>query len=436
VFAIDPHVHTCLSPCAVLDMHPSALVEAAVRAGVDVVGICDHNSVENVPATDRAGRAAGVAILAGMEITTAEEAHILGLLPDMEAAWELQAQVYRALPGVNDERVFGPQVIANEYAEVLGFNEHLLSGATTLSVEKTVAAIHRVGGLAVASHVDRERNGIIGQLGMIPRGLPLDALEISSRLPLPKGRADFAPRGEYPLICSSDAHEPKDLGRALTFCHMAEPTLAELRRAFAGLEGRSILGGGRPMEDLSLHILDLAQNSIEAGATGIEIDLVEQPAEDRLVIEVRDNGRGMDAAVLEQAADPFYTTRTTRRVGMGLSLIGQAARATGGRIEITSRPGSGSRVRAVFGYRHIDRAPVGDIQTTILVLLAGQPDLDIRFRHRVGERVFELDAGALRASGIDPAAPEGLTALRRILREGEESLGKSRSQEPEATSRK
>jgi hypothetical protein len=135
----------------------------------------------------------------------------------------------------------------------------------------------------------------------------------------------------------------------------------------------------------------------------------------------------MDASVLEQAADPFFTTRTTRRVGMGLSLLREAARATGGRIEIDSRPGAGSRVRAVFGFRHIDRAPVGDIQTTILVLLAGQPDLDIRFRHKVDERVFELDAHTLRASGIDPASPEGLAALRQVIREGEESLRETRS---------
>jgi len=424
VFVIDPHLHSCLSPCAVLDMHPAAVVDAAVRAGLDAIAVCDHNSAENVAAIERAGRAARIAVIPGMEITTAEEAHILGLLPNLEAALALQARVYRSLPGRNDERAFGLQVIANEHAEVLGFNEHLLSGATTLSVDSVVAAIHDVDGLAVASHVDRERNGIIGQLGMIPPGLALDALEISSRTPLPAAREAYAPQGEFPLVCSSDAHDPKDVGKAVTFLLAAEPTLAELRRALAGRDGRVILGGGRPMEDLALHILDLAQNSIEAGATAIEIDLLEYVAEDRLIIEVRDNGRGMDAETLGRVTDPFYTTRTTRRVGMGLPLLSQAARAAGGGVEINSKPGMGSRVKAVFQYHHIDRAPIGDMETTLMVLLASHPDLEIRFKHCVGNEVFELDGHVLRAAGIDPAAPEGLAALREAIRRGEAGLGR------------
>ena len=195
---IDTHVHTCLSPCAELDMHPAALVDAAVRAGLDIVAVCDHNSAENAGAVQRAGISAGLAVIPGMEITSAEEVHILGLLPDLEAAMALQSKIYRSLPGRNDENTFGMQVIANEFAEVLGFNDHLLSGATTLSLEDVVDAIHDVDGLAVASHVDREGFGIIGQLGFIPPGLALDAIEVSQRMPMPLARAAFAPKGEYP----------------------------------------------------------------------------------------------------------------------------------------------------------------------------------------------------------------------------------------------
>jgi len=424
VFVIDPHMHTCLSPCAVLDMHPAGLVDAAIQAGLDAIAVCDHNSAENVAAVERAGRTAGMAVIAGMEITSEEEAHILALLPSVEAALELQSKIYRSLPGRNDERSFGPQVIANEHAEVLGFDEHLLSGATTLSVDRVVAAIHDVQGLAVASHVDRERFGIIGQLGMIPQGLALDALEISFRTNFPDGRAAFAPKGEFPIVCSSDAHEPKEVGKAVTFLLLAEPTLDELRRAFADKDGRAILGGGRPMEDLALHILDLAQNSIEAGATAIEIDLLEYPSEDRLIVEVRDNGRGMDPRNLARATDPFYTTRTTRKVGMGLSLLSEAARAAGGKVEIDSKPGFGSCVRAIFQYHHIDRAPVGDMETTLMVLLVSHPDLDIRFKHCVESEAFELNAHVLRAAGANPAAPDGLAALRKAIRKGEASLGR------------
>lgn len=173
------------------------------------------------------------------------------------------------------------------------------------------------------------------------------------------------------------------------------------------------------MEDLALHILDIAQNSVEAGATSIEIDLVEDQACDQLVIEVRDNGPGMDPDTLAKAADPFFTTRTTRTVGMGLALLAQAARATGGSLKIESGRGKGTCVRASFRYSHLDRAPVGDIETTLLVVLAGHPELGIRFHHTVGDRDFELDM-----RGFDPAAPRGLAALRQAIRQGEAALAK------------
>jgi hypothetical protein len=411
---MDTHVHTCLSPCAELDMHPSAVARAAAQAGLDAVAVCDHNSVENAGAVERAGRAAGVAVIPGMEITSAEEVHILGLVPDLEAAFALQSRVYRALPGRNDERAFGMQVIANEDAEVLGFNEHLLSGATTLSVDDVVSAIHGVGGLAVASHVDREGFGIIGQLGMIPAGLPLDALEVSRRMPLPAGRARFAPRDEFPILCASDAHEPKDIGLSATYMLLERPTLEEMRQALAGQGGRELLGGGRRMEDLALHILDIAQNSVEAGATAIDIDLVEDIESDRLDLGLHDNGPGMDTDALARATDPFYTTRTTRRVGMGLALLAEATRAAGGELRLQSKPGEGTSVCASFRHGHIDRAPLGDLETTLMVLLAGHPELRIRFRHRVGDRKFELDSSELN--------PGDLAQLRRVIREGEAGL--------------
>lgn len=422
MYMVDTHVHTCLSPCAELDMHPAALVDAAVRVGLDSVAVCDHNSAENVGAVQRAARAAGLAVIPGMEITSAEEVHILGLLPDLEAALALQSRIYRALPGHNDEEAFGVQVVTNEFAEVLGFNDHVLSGSTTLTVDEVVGAIHDLGGMAVASHVDREGFGIIGQLGFIPPGLPLDAIEISRHTTMPRARALYAPRGEYPILCASDAHRPEELGGAATFLLMEEATLEELRCAFAGKNGRTILGGGRPMEDLALHILDIAQNSIEAGADTIRIEISEAPGEDRLEIKVSDNGKGMDRETLARAADPFFTTRGTRKVGLGLSLMAAAAQATGGRLSITSSRGEGTTVIAEFKLGHIDRAPIGDLETTLMVLLAGHPGIHILFRHRIGKRPFDLDSADLISSGIDVSTPSGLAALRRMLRKGESDL--------------
>lgn len=426
MYALDLHTHTCLSPCAELDMHPAGLVSAAVSAALDAVAVCDHNSAENVSATQRAGLAEGLAVIPGMEVTSEEEVHILGLFPDVESALAMQSRVYRSLPGRNVPDVFGMQVVADEHAQVLGFNEYLLSGATTMSVERVISSIHDVGGLAVASHFDRERFGILGQLGMIPSGLELDGLEVSARMSLPEARAKCALEVDRPLLCNSDAHEPKDVGRALTYMLLQEPTAAEVRMALAGRNGRTILGGGRPMEDLALHILDIAQNSIEAGATALDIAIVEDVAADEYVIEICDNGPGMDSETLARATDPFFTTRKTRRVGLGLPLLAEAARAAGGELSVDSKPGSGVRVRATFRHGHIDRAPLGDIQTTLMVLLAGHPDLRLRFRHRLAGRQFELDSGDLRAAleGAELGSPEGLALLRETIRRGESDIAK------------
>jgi anti-sigma regulatory factor (Ser/Thr protein kinase) len=420
---LDTHVHTCLSPCGELDMHPAALVEAAVQAGLDAVAVCDHNSAENVAAVERAGRANGLAVIPGMEITSEEEVHVVALLPDTEAALALQSRVQRALPGKNDPDAFGMQVIANEHAEVMGFDEHLLIGATTLGIDAVVDGIHAVGGLAVAAHVDREGFGIIGQLGMIPYGLPLDALEVSTRTPMNVARSNYG-AATFPLLCGSDAHQPDQVGRGVTFMLMEEPSLSEVRLALAGLGGRAVLGGGRPMEDLLLHILDIVRNAIEAGATAVEIELTEDPARDLLAISVRDNGRGMDEATAARVTDPFFTTRTTRRVGLGLPLLAAAARAAGGDVTVESIPGKGTRVMATFQHSHIDRAPVGDIETTLLVLVAGSPEVEILFRHVVGGRDYELSsrdlAAALEGAGL--ASPQGLALLRAAIRQGEAEL--------------
>jgi anti-sigma regulatory factor (Ser/Thr protein kinase) len=250
----------------------------------------------------------------------------------------------------------------------------------------------------------------------------LDAIEVSQRMPMPLARATFAPNGEYPILCASDAHEPKEVARAATFILMEEATLPELRRALAGEGGRTILGGGRPMEDLALHILDIAQNSLEAGAGEIGIEILENLREDLLRIRVRDNGRGMDPETAAKVTDPFFTTRTTRRVGLGLPLMAAAAKTAGGELTIDSLPGKGTTVTATFRHRHFDRAPLGDIEGTLMVLLAGQPDKSVFFRHQVEDRVFELDSRDFRAADIDLSSPIGLTILREAIRKGESGL--------------
>lgn len=418
------HVHTCLSPCGELDMHPAAVAQAAAEAGVDGLVVCDHNAADNIAATGRAARARRCAVVPGMEITTEEEVHVVALLPDVEAAGVLHARVAAALPGRNDPDAFGLQVVANEQAEVLGFNDSLLSGATTWSLDRTVDEIHRVGGLAIAAHVDRERFGLPGQLGFVPPGLALDALEVSCATSYSAARARFAGPIRLPLVTGSDAHDPRDVGRAITFLRLSQVSTGEIGQAFRDEHGRAVLGGGRPVEDLALHVLDIAQNSLEAGATRIEIAVDEDPAADRLTIEVRDNGRGMDDAARRRALDPFFTTRTTRSVGLGLALLRQAAEAAGGRLVVQSEPGEGTTVRSEFRLGHIDRAPLGDLETTVLVLAASHDDVDLHVLHRRGEEEYALSSSDVRAAlgGRPLASPEGLGLLREAIRFGEAKL--------------
>lgn len=238
-FKADLHVHTCLSPCAELSLGPRAIVAQAAGHDLDVIGVCDHNSAENVPAVVRAARNSNVRVLPGMEVTSKEEVHLLAIFDRPEQALQLQAIVYQHLPGGNDPEAFGLQPVVDEDHEVLGFSERLLAGATDLAVEEVVADIHALDGLAIASHVDREAFGIFGQLGFIPAGLELDALELSPHTSPEEGRRRFA-HYALPFLQFSDAHCLEEIGRTSTYFRIGEASTAEIRRALRGQQGRRV----------------------------------------------------------------------------------------------------------------------------------------------------------------------------------------------------
>jgi PHP family Zn ribbon phosphoesterase len=216
-------------------MSPRNIVSEAKRKGLQVIGICDHNSAENVPAVEKNAVREGITVIGGMEVTSKEEVHILALFGDAESLFSLQEIVHENLHGTNDEKLYGEQVIVNEEEEILGFSDKLLIGATDISIERLVDLIHERGGLAIAAHVDREGFGIIGQLGFIPEGLPLDALELAD-----PARRDCIPAGiRLPLITSSDAHKLEDVGRRSTTFLMNAASAAEIRRCLSSAEGRT-----------------------------------------------------------------------------------------------------------------------------------------------------------------------------------------------------
>jgi len=153
----------------------------------------------------------------------------------------MQAIVYANLPGENNEEAFGMQVLVNESEEVLGFNNRLLIGATELSVNRIVELIHTFNGLAVASHIDREGFGIIGQLGFIPEDIEFDALEISYKTSRAKAQEIFGAYSHIPWITSSDAHSLEDIGRSTTWFVMEHSTFGEMRMAMKGIDNRRTL---------------------------------------------------------------------------------------------------------------------------------------------------------------------------------------------------
>jgi len=150
------------------------------------------------------------------------------------------------------------------------------------------------------------------------------------------------------------------------------------------------------MRELSLHLLDLIENAIEAGARSVDVSIIEDPAQDRLTIAVADDGRGMAPELAARAADPFTTTRTTRRVGLGLALLAAACERCQGSLDIQSTPGRGTTVTASFRRSHIDLAPLGDIAGTLATVIGGNPGIELTYHHVFGERQFCLSTRELK----------------------------------------
>lgn len=173
-----------------------------------------------------------------------------------------------------------------------------------------------------------------------------------------------------------------------------------------------------------MHILDIAQNSISAGASLVEIAVTEDEKQNVFSFSVSDNGKGMSPAFLKKVTDPFTTTRTTRRVGLGLPLLKAACRQAGGELDIWSEPGVGTRVTATFGYDNIDRQPLGDIAGTMMSLITLNPQIDFCYRHKVGENEFSADTREMKEilGGVPLSTPEVALWLAGYFKENIQNL--------------
>ena len=178
------------------------------------------------------------------------------------------------------------------------------------------------------------------------------------------------------------------------------------------------------MQDLSLHILDIAENGINAGADLVRITVEEDIKADSLTITIEDNGQGMEPEFLLKALDPFVTTRTNRKIGLGLPLLQQSARLAEGDIKIDSTPGVGTKVLAFMKCGHIDRKPMGNISETMVTLIQGNPEVDFVYVHRSNTMEYQFDTRELRSEleEIPLNRPEVMTLINNNLSEGLEEL--------------
>lgn len=174
------------------------------------------------------------------------------------------------------------------------------------------------------------------------------------------------------------------------------------------------------MEDLSLHILDIAENSIEAGAKRIEIMVKEDTENDLLTMEIKDDGEGIDEEMIKIVTDPFFTTKTVRKVGLGLPLLRQAANECDGHFSLSSEEGKGTTLEVSFRRSHIDRKPLGDIGATIMVLIAGNPQIDFIFEYKKDDYIYRLDTGGIKGelTGIPINSPDVLKLIRDDIDKG------------------
>jgi anti-sigma regulatory factor (Ser/Thr protein kinase) len=150
------------------------------------------------------------------------------------------------------------------------------------------------------------------------------------------------------------------------------------------------------MKDLAMHVMDIAQNSIRAGAMLVHVTLDEQPENDVFIVRVEDDGKGMNEDMIPKVLDPFFTTRETRKVGLGIPLLKQNAEQAGGKLQLRSTPGKGTRVEATFQYHHLDRPTTGDIAGTMALLIFANPGMDFVYKHVYNDHGWQLDTREIR----------------------------------------
>lgn len=203
----DLHIHSCLSPCADDDMTPNNILNMSILTGLDMIALTDHNTCRNCPAIFEAAQNAPVTVLAGMELTTAEEVHAVCLFSVLDAAMAFDAYVYERLPDIKNRRdIFGPQQIMDGSDNVTGEQQRLLVSATSISINELPKLMREYSGICWPAHIDRDSYSILSNLGFIPPECGFGAVEVAAPDVFFADSANASYRSDYHVLTSSDAH--------------------------------------------------------------------------------------------------------------------------------------------------------------------------------------------------------------------------------------
>ncbi|HPJ48802.1 MAG TPA: PHP domain-containing protein [Thermovirgaceae bacterium] len=243
LYHVDLHIHTVLSPCAELDMGAPEIIARCRDEGIDMIAITDHNSARNTEALSRASAGSGVAVINGLEVQSSEDIHIICLMPDGETAGVFEEWIVERLPCIrNIPDKFGTQLVIDENNIITGESGILLVQGIDATADEIVDRARAFGGISILAHIDRPVYSYVAVLGMIPKDLEVDAVELSANLSEKEALQWLNETGGRPVIRSSDAHRIPDISiERTTPVLLKKPSFDELGLALKGIHGRRVL---------------------------------------------------------------------------------------------------------------------------------------------------------------------------------------------------
>ncbi len=235
-------MHTVLSPCGSLEMSPTVIVDTALKKGLDIIGITDHNSTRQCAEVHRVGKEKGLMVFCGAEVTTKEEVHCLTFFENFEKLEAFQAYLDEHLPDIaNDTDRFGHQVWVNADEEIVGQEERLLISAINQSIDEVEAKVRQLDGLFIPAHIFRPSFSVYSQLGFMPFEIRPDAIGISARFNVEEQMRKHPELEYYTVLRSSDAHFPEQIGAHYSIIELKEASFEELRMALHRINERKVV---------------------------------------------------------------------------------------------------------------------------------------------------------------------------------------------------